>query len=143
MGFKPPRKVYRLLFADEDMAGLEVRARSMRLGQMMELLDLMELADRPLTAEDKPKVHQLFATFAKALVSWNVEDDEEDGGQPVPATLDGLYSQEQGFVIAIIKAWTEAVAAVPPPLPQPSSGGVPSALEASIPMAPLSPSPVS
>jgi hypothetical protein len=122
MGYQ--RKVYRLVFDDPEMDGLEVRAKSVSLGAMRKAAD----------SDDEFLMMEL---FAKALVSWNLEDD----GEPVPATLEGLEDQDPEFVTAIITAWTGTISGVPDA--SPLGGGSDSgrrSLEASIPMETLSPS---
>jgi len=133
-GYVRQRKVYRLRFADEDMAGLVVQARSAPVGQFIGLTKLAQLRGNDVTPEDMGKLDELFRGFAGCLESWNLEDSD---GTPVPATLEGLYSQETDFVLQIIFAWIEAVAGVPGPLGKPSSDGGRS-LEASMPMETLS-----
>lgn len=132
-GYRRPAKVYKLVFADEEMAGLEVRARSVPLGGFLDLLKLAKARGGKLDPAQVDNIGKLFEAFSKALVSWNLEDDE---GVPVPATLDGLHSQDIDFVFSIILAWMDAIAGVPAPLERTSPGGVPSE-EALIPMAAL------
>jgi hypothetical protein len=139
VGYKPKRKTYKLVFDDEDMAGLEVRARSMDLGGFLRITEMGDLMGRQITPDDMARVRELFTLFADALLEWNITDD--DGGA-VPASFAGMCKQEPEFVISVIKAWSEAVGGVRPPLPQPSSGGEQS-LEAQIPMEAFSPSPAS
>lgn len=137
MGYRRERKVYQLRFADEDMAGLVVRARSVPLGQFMDLTAMAGGAgDGKVSADDIKGVIGLFAGFAEALIDWNIEDED---GTPVPATLEGVRSQDADFMLAVVMAWLEAIGDVSAPLGRTSSGGGPS-LEASIPMVPLSPS---
>lgn len=130
MGFKRERKTYKLAFTGE-LDGLIVRARSLPLGQFMELGKLMdtEAAVTP-GADDMGKVDTLFRTFAGALMSWNLEDDDD---KPVPANVDGLYSQDLELCTAVVTAYIHAVSGVAAPLDQPSPDGDPS-LEASMPM---------
>jgi hypothetical protein len=152
MGFVRQSKTYRLTFEDPEFEGLEVRARSVPVGTLVELIGLASVVERgtgSLTADETKAVGQLFAGFGKALVSWNLEepildDDGEPTGEvrPVPATVEGLYSQDLEFVMQIISAWMEAVGGVAAPLGQRSADGAPS-LEASLPMEPSSPSPTS
>lgn len=120
MGYQ--RKIYKLVFDDPEMNGLEVRARSVSIGAMRKV---QETNDEFLMME----------LFSKALVSWNLEDD----GVPVPATLEGLQDQDADLVLAIVGAWMGTIAGVPDasPLDDASNSGKPS-LEASIPMEPLS-----
>lgn len=134
-GYVRQRKVYRLRFADEDMAGLVVQARSAPVGQFLGLAKLAELKGGDFKSEDAAKIDELFRGFAACLVDWNLEDED---GTPVPATLEGIYTQETDFVLQIIFAWIEAIAGVSVPLgPRSSDGG--RSLEGSMPMETLSP----
>lgn len=133
-GYRPNRKVYKLRFEDEDMDGLVVRVRSTSVGSLLVVAGFITIDPDNLGPQDLAKLHELFAMLASALVEWNVEDDD---GVPVPATLDGIKSQDADFVMVIVRAWFEAISGVPAPLGPPSSGGGPS-LAPSIPMEPLS-----
>jgi len=137
VGYQIGQKVYRLVFDDGDLAGLEVRTRSLPLGALLDIAKLAGLAGKQFDVADLGEVEKLFSLFADALLSWNVEDE---AGAAVPATPEGLRLLDFGTVIQLISEWIEAVAGVAVPLPKTSSGGQPS-LEASMPMEPLSPSP--
>lgn len=130
MGYKPKRKTYHLNFASTDYEGLQVSIRGLNTGQYMDLFEAKT------EAETGGETNRLLTIMASRLVSWNVEDDDD---MPVPATLDGIKTQDLDFNLAIVNAWTTAMAGVPVPLEQPSTGGE-SSLEASIPMDVLSPS---
>jgi hypothetical protein len=139
MGFKPPRRVYLLDFTDTDLDGLEVYARGMSVGALLDTgegLDAIANMPDPAELEKLPQAEQarraaplmrrstaLYEVFAQHLVSWNYEDEH---GQPVPATLDGLRTLDQAHAQAIIRAWREAVAAVPPASSPTSNAGAPS-----------------
>lgn len=127
MGFKRDR-VYLLKFEDPDLNGLEVRARSVPLKKFLDLISLSEVDTGK--ASTRESVENAIRMFADVLISWNVEDAD---GNPVPATLDGLYSQDFEFVVQIIKAWQDSISGVSDPLARRSSGGERS-LEESIPM---------
>jgi hypothetical protein len=137
MGFEAPQKAYRLNFAETGLAGLEVTAGSLPLGEFLKVSELAAAKDDPQGAANSAK--QLFETFAGSLLSWNLTRD----GEPVPATYDGILGQDLDFMMKIVLAWVSAMADVDTPLPNGSSGGAASALEHSIPMAPLSSSPLS
>jgi len=111
MGFKPPKKIYKLQFETEELDGLEVRARSMSIGQYGKLLKLFITFDSDST--DGAVVDKLFGEFSKCLVSWNVEDED---GSPVPTTLEGLKTQDMNFIMQIFMAWMKAISGVPAPL---------------------------
>jgi len=135
MGHKRPKKVYRVEVDDGPDAGFWMRVRSVPTGQLMKIIEMSQSA-----TTDTASAGRLFEAFAAALVEWNLEDDGPDGeDRPVPATLDGLYSQDFDFALDLVMRWQEAIAGVPPPLPGASSSGGTS-LEASLPMEPLSPS---
>lgn len=131
-------KIYRLVFEDPDMDGLEVRAKSVPLGQMLEFTKLQgqDLENLPRDRQAETMTAML-ETFAGVLVDWNLEEDTPAGRVPVPATLDGLKTLDFDFVMQIIVAWMDAIMAVAAPLGRSSRFGGPS-LEASIPMEPLS-----
>ena len=115
MGYKPKRTIYKLDFSQTEYAGLEVAVRA---GSIGDLLGLQELAGAgEMTAEE---ARQMFAGFAALLVSWNVEDGDD---KPVPATYEGVASQEPDFVKAIVTAFFVNVAGTPPPLPDGSNSG--------------------
>ena len=135
MGYRPQRKVYRLRFADPDMAGLIVQARSAPIGQFLGLAGLADLQRDQVSAGDMARVDELLTGFADCLVEWNLEDEQ---GAAVPATLEGVRAQETDFILRVVFAWIEAVASVPGPLGAGSSDGGRS-VEQSIPMEPLSP----
>lgn len=111
MGYKREEKHYRLKFEDEEFEGLEVTARSLAVGDFLDIMGIDQ------SNPDPAEVSKLFEALGKGLVSWNLED--EDG--PVPATLEGVRSQEFGFVMAIIAAWLSAIADVDPKLRKTSS----------------------
>ena len=115
MGYEPPSTGLKLDFSDTPYAGLEVTMGAASLGQ---ILDIEELAEDGKT---RPMVER----FADCLESWNVTRS----GQPVPADLDGVLSQDPNFILAIVLAWQRNVATAPPPLPDALSSGGTSAEE--------------
>lgn len=127
MGFKAVRNIYKLKFQDE-LAGLEVQARSVPTGTFLDVAAVAAQAERDLS-----KATALFSEFADALISWNVEDED---GKPVPADLDGVRSLEFGLAIQIIRAWLDAMGGISAPL-EPSSTSGASSPVASLPMDPL------
>ncbi len=129
MGYVRKPRVYLLRFADPEFEGLEVRATSLPIGQ---LLEVAELADSD--SRDAKHLTALFDAFATVIVDWNLERED---GSPVPATTAGMFEQDLDFMMALIRAWMEAVASVPAPLPIDSSGTEPFP-EESIPMELLS-----
>lgn len=123
MGYKRNNRVYKLVFKDEDMDGLEVRCRSLPLAKYMELVGLVE------GGVDLSNVGDILGEFAQVIVSWNLVDDDD---QPIPPSAETLLAQDYDFVLAIINAWSAAIAGVSGPLERPSPDGE---MEAQIPMA--------
>ena len=127
MGYQ--RRVYKLVFDDPEMNGLEVTARSVSIGVMRRVMALSDEEGTPET------LFKMAEEFSKALVSWNLEED----GVPVPATLEGLEDQDSNFLLEVIGAWTSTIARVDDasPLDSDSDSG-PLSLAGSIPMETLS-----
>jgi len=144
MGYVRQSKILKLKFADPEMEGLEVRARTLPLGQFMELMKLAAFGEGKFTQQDAEHIDSIFRGFSSALVSWNLESPDPRGDEypplPVSTDMDGLYSQDFDFIMDIIKAWMNAIAAITDDLGKGSNSGGQS-LAASLPMEPLSPSP--
>jgi len=136
MGYTPKRRVFRLRFEDEEYDGLVVKVRSTSVGRLLEFMGFLAMDTDDLTPADVEKITGLFEAFAEVLAEWNVETED---GEPVPATLDGVRTQDADFVMAIMRVWFQAVTQPPAPLPATSSAGGPSAVPP-LPMEPLSPS---
>lgn len=121
MGFRKQKKIYNLVWPeDHEYSGLEVNAASLSVSELMDLTRMGEKAksadaDMANDASDK-----MLTTFAKALVSWNLEDED---GTPVPATRDGFSSQDMAFVQAVLAEWMGAIAGVSAPLDGTSDSG--------------------
>lgn len=130
MGYKPKRTLYRLTFEDPDLEGLEVVTRGVSVGGLKKFAEMYETVqalgldggadDQALKPEHIKLLDEFFGSFAKVLVSWNVEDDD---GQPVPTTTEGLLSQELEFVMQVIESWMTGMVQAPPPLPGGSNSG--------------------
>jgi len=99
MGFRPKRTPFKLDFSGTECEGLEITVRPVPQAVMVDVIEAMGSGD--LAA-----AKHMYATFAYALESWNVEDDD---GTPVTADLDGLMAQDSRFVTAVIQAWTAAI----------------------------------
>jgi hypothetical protein len=137
------RKSLRLVFADPELEGFEVRARRLSIGQLLDLSELRHIAGaRDVTDEVREAMAGVFRTLAGILLDWNLEEpadlaDPDGPTQKVPLTADTLAAQDFGLVMAIVDAIQDATTAVPAALKAKSSGGVPS-VEALLPMEPLS-----
>jgi hypothetical protein len=113
MGFVKIKRVFRLTFEDPDLAGLEVRVRSVSMARFLEL--------KQLAATNSPGVIE---GFVENVIDWNLEEETEEGAVPVPVTVDDLMrTQEEHFVAAMVLAWFGGIAGVPAPLDRESSDG--------------------
>ncbi|MGW5616282.1 hypothetical protein [Streptomyces sp. NPDC003877] len=130
MGYRPKRKLITLDFEGTKHDGLEVTMRGLTVGEELELDDLRG---------KEGNGRRIFEMMAGLLHEWNVEDDQ---GQPVPATFEGVRTQDSTFIQEILDALQGSQSEVSDPLPQSSPSGEPSPV-ASIPMEPLSESPES
>lgn len=128
MGYKPKRKIYELDFAGTLHEGLKVSMRGTTVGEELELDALRGT---------EGSARRMFEVMTGLLVEWNVEDEH---GRPVPATFDGVCTQDSDMISAILDALRQASSGVPDPLPQASPSGETSPAP-TIPMAPLSPNP--
>lgn len=137
-GYRHKAKTYTLTF--DDYPGLKVVTKSTSVGVLSRMMRLAVefggIGTDDLTAEDVDRMDELFAGFAKALVSWNLEDEN---GTPVPTTVEGVRDQDFDFILSIIMSWADAVSDTPGDLGKGSNSG-PLFPEGSLPMAPLSPS---
>lgn len=141
MGYVRKRKLYRLVFDDEELAGLEVVTKASSVDAYEQISLLANRKPGHLTEDDLDKTGHLYREFAKVLVSWNLEEHEDPFDEssplvPVPATVGGLMAQDLPFVLTIILAWMDAVASA-------LAGSAPTQedlaeLEAGLPMEPLS-----
>jgi hypothetical protein len=125
MAFKRKRKVYRLDFEGTEYEGLEVKVRGLTTGEYLELVSLSAPG-----AEGDKETEGMLRMFARHLVSWNLEDEET--GELVPTTYEGVTSNDFVMNMFIINAWTSAIADVPEKTEKKSLVGEPS-LVASIP----------
>lgn len=124
MSFKRKRKVYKLDFSGTEYDGLEVRVSSLTTGEYLELITIAGP-----TEEGGSEAGAMVRLFAKHLISWNLEDED---GEPVPATYEGVKSNDFTMNSAIVNAWTSALADVPADTEKKSRSGE-SSLVASIP----------
>lgn len=120
------KRVYVLDFdEDDDMAGVVIRMHAPKTGEILEFAELqtrLRMHPEQVTADE---MRRPFELFAKYLVSWNIDDDDD---QPVPATLEGVLTLDSDDFARVNAAWQAAVQSVPDPLQQPSANGGTSAV---------------
>lgn len=116
----PERTILHLVFDDPRLAKLQIKARSVSIGEWMKLKTDSDYVDK----------------FADCLVWWTL-GKKAGNGRPVaePTTKEALFELEPWELRTVVKAWRKAVIGLPDPLEQPSTNGGPSAV-ASLPMEP-------
>jgi hypothetical protein len=135
MGYKHQIPRINVAFEEgHEYHGLKVVLRKLKLGEWLEITGMGD--------NEEPTVRHVgdqLRRMADKLVSWNLEDE---GGRPVPTTLEAVMDQDRELMIAVLNAWLDGLTAVSAPLEASSTGGEPSLVE-SIPMDTLSASLVS
>jgi hypothetical protein len=130
-GYKTKVKTYTVRFAEgHEFHGAEARVKGMSFGEYLEATGLDG-------SEGDGGGAAALRRFAEHLVSWNLED--EDTGEPIPPTEEGLRAVDHDLVVAMNNAWIQTLIGVhdTDPLPDSSPSGGPSPVE-SIPMEALS-----
>lgn len=118
MGYRrPPIK---LVFEAAELEGLEVRARRLSVSELDQLINMPDHLTRP------ERDNIAFEVLLAVLKGWNLEDEQ---GQPVPLTMDGLRSTDRALVNSIADELITASTRVAPPLPRRSDDGSPSGEE--------------
>lgn len=105
MGFQRKRKIYKLDFAGTEYDGLVVKVGGLTTGEYLELVTLAA----PGVENSEDETAGMLRMLAGHLKSWNLEED----GEPIPATFEGVKSNDLSMNMAIITAWTDALASVP------------------------------
>ena len=134
--FKRERKLYQLQFEADELDGFECVATGTTLERFIEITALSEVLKTP-EGRTPENVEKQFTLFAEYLVSWNLDDDDD---QPIPCTYEGLKTQDFEFVMAIMMAWMQALGGVPDDLGKDSSSGETYQEESLLQLADLSPS---
>lgn len=133
MGVRVERKKYRITFPEgHDLHGVKMVARGMSVGELMGLIGM----HRTVMSGDDPTVklqaiNGLLDSFAKALLEWNVDDED---GNPVPPDRAGLDALDFDQLLGGITAWVKEISDVAAPLGTPST---PTPKPPEIPMEPL------
>lgn len=133
--YRKARRQFLLKFDDAEREGIEVRASSTSLGNLVDLMDLAEM-DRASVREEKERLLKLFERFMGCVKSWNLDHEvegEDDVWEETPLTVAGLMMHEPDFVLDLVFAWMDGVVGTPGPLARKSDGGEPSE-EVSLPM---------
>ena len=103
-GFRIPEKTAHLTF-EGDYEGAEVWVRlNVSFGEFLKI-------QQNNNSENYGEMAQRFGDAM--LVSWNLEDD---GGNPIPASAEGMMAIPVEFATMIVNEWVEATTGIPDPL---------------------------
>lgn len=122
MSFKRKRKVYHLDFEGTEYDGLQVKVRGLTTGEYLQLVSLSAPG-----VEGESETESMLKMFASHLVSWNLEDEET--GELVPTTFEGVKTNDFTMNMVIVNAWTDAIASVPEKSEKKSGSGEPVLVE--------------
>lgn len=131
MGYK--RGGLNLVFKDPGMEGLEINIRRPSIDDALAVEELRQL-DR---GQWREALGTILKRLAKAIRTWNLEDDDD---VPIPPSESALQELDIDFLMALMDGWVSATVTVPDPLERPSPSGE-SVQELSLPMEILSESP--
>jgi hypothetical protein len=141
VGFKAPKCTYVLDFDETtELAGLEIKLRSLTVDQLLTLTAAVQASDQADTEADQVlALGPVLDVMAAGLIAWNVEDDDD---QPIPPSRKALGGFGVAHLTWIAREWMAAAAGVPDPLagPSPATPDPPPDLVAGLPMDPLLPS---
>ena len=115
----PPKRTAILKFTDGDYEGAEVTC-SLDVSTGI-ILDFQRIGEE-LSEADFDALLRKFGRYY--LLSWNLEDND---GDPIPATAEGMSVAPTNFTVAMIQAWSDAVLGMSDPLELPLSNGLGSA----------------
>jgi len=121
--YKRKRKVYNLDFAGTEYDGLVVKVRGLTTGEYLDFISSATAA----VDEEGGETEGTLRLLATHLVEWNLED--EDSEEMVPATLEGIKTNDFRMNMAIINAWTDAMVSVPEAVGKKSGSGEPVLVE--------------
>lgn len=142
MGVVVGARVFDLVLPERpEYVDIKVSARGLTVGEALDYAEFMDglafLAPVIRDLAEVEKRDRAYELFATRVVEWNLEVRV---GVPLPKTLDGMRALDWRMAKDLIGAWVRAVAEVPDPLEERSTGGEPSP-EESIPMEPWLESP--
>jgi hypothetical protein len=150
MGHRIKRKVFLLKFEEgSDLDGATVRVRSVPFGTFLSMVGLAGAASSAISesstpeeilsvidSEDVASMGRLMSGFGKALVDWDLEEED---GTAIPATVEGVLGLDTDVALDLIRPWIQAIQGVRSDSPL-SGGSVSGTTTAavSLPMEPLS-----
>lgn len=100
-GYRKIPRIYTLKF-DKEFEGLEVRLKSIKIGEMRRMLRLID-SDEDNTTE---VLDGMVALISKGLVSWNLLEED---GSPTPATAEEVDELDFDLLKTILDEWLDQV----------------------------------
>ena len=118
-GFKLEPKHYQVTFEDGDLDGLVCEFKGLPLGEYLAFVALADAVSTP-KGRTAANIEKQFATLAALLVSWNLEDADD---QPVEPSYEALRTFDLSYVRQIMRGYTQASTAVPKASSETSDSG--------------------
>lgn len=100
-GYRKIPRIYTLKF-DKEFEGLEVRLKSIKIGEMRRMLRLID-SDEDNTTE---VLDGMVALISKGLVSWNLLEED---GTPVEPTREEVDELDFDLLKTILDEWLDQV----------------------------------
>lgn len=100
-GYRKIPRIYTLKF-DKEFEGLEVRLKSIKIGEMRRMLRLID-SDEDNTTE---VLDGMVALISKGLVSWNLQEED---GTPVEPTREEVDELDFDLLKTILDEWLDQV----------------------------------
>lgn len=108
MGYKVPARKPVVVTFGPPHEGLELAVRPSTPERLRAASRLSELSDGiGITDADAEIIMDLFESFTKALISWNLEDED---GELIPADRTGLDTLEDDFILTLVMGWLTTTA---------------------------------
>jgi hypothetical protein len=107
--FKLQPKLYQVTFEDGDLDGLVCKFKGLSLEEYIAFVTLAESVTTP-EGRTPENIEKQFVTLAELLVSWNLEDDDD---QPVEPSYEALKKFDLTLVRQIMRGYTRAFTSVP------------------------------
>lgn len=116
MGYRKVPTIYDLEF-EGALEGLNVRVKSVKFGKVRRLIALMDSDEK-----DVEVMEEITKSLVDAIVSWDYQDEH---GNDIPATAEGIDELEFADVLAIVNAWLDKITGPTEELGKDSPSGSP------------------
>ncbi len=128
--FKPKKKQYTIEWPEgHTLHGMEVTLRGMRLGELEAFAGAAVKFEETTGDDNVAAINFMVEKIARVLVGWNrvdedtVDDDDDESGELLPATAEGLRKLDIEEFMEICKAYMGRMGGVEESLGKGSNNG--------------------